>query len=47
MKRQKVITENLVSFGDIVRLDDYVTINSSSIKINNISYGVTKKYEFI
>ena len=41
-EKTKVITENLVSFGDIVRLDDYVTINSSSIKINNISYGVTK-----
>lgn len=40
--KTKVITENLASFGDIVRLDDYVTINSSSIKINNISYGVTK-----
>lgn len=41
-EKTKAITENIVSFGDIVRLDDYVSINSSSIKINDISYGVTK-----
>ena len=40
--KTKAITNNIVSFGDIVRLDDNVTINSASIKINDISYGVTK-----
>lgn len=41
-EKTKVITDNNVNFGDIIKLDDDVYFKSGNVVFNNVSYGITE-----